>query len=284
MSPDGRSAALAAACLLTALGLLAKEAALAIPAVLAVVWVWRRGDRTTGMALLGSALCAGGYLLLRLGVISAGSGNGDYGWSLLEVPARLLEYALFPWMLREIEPVDLISRMTPMKTVIAAMGCAAFVGVLGWRSWRAALLFAAAAVAALGPTLVLKVSFGQYGYGLAAVVAAAFAWSMHRPGRHRLVVAASLLAMSVHAQGVAWKFHALGVRQEQFHRDLVAVLRDSADPVRIVLPDQDTWFFQRITHDVPSYRGEVIRGRVSVVDARNQATHLVSADGRLRPN
>src|SRR5690606_13467265 len=84
---------------LTLAALLAKEAALSIPCLLFVAWLLSR-KRGWRDAFLASAVVAGVYLLLRVGVLTTHSHHGSgYGIDLAGVPLRFLHYQVFPWFI-----------------------------------------------------------------------------------------------------------------------------------------------------------------------------------------
>lgn len=268
---------------LTALALLAKEAALAIPALLALGWWLARRAPVWLAATIGSMLAALLYLGLRLEPLSAGTDSGPYSWGLLNPPWRLAEYFVFPWTLSRFEPFALWSGSL-RRPLLAVLLLALFAHGL-WRRapalpWRWAL----AATLALGPTLVLGAASSQYGYGFAAVTAAAAAHAW-QPGERWRLQAALLFALAVwcwHGVQIQLQVLQVGSIQSRFQPSLAATLQAQPGVLRLYADPKQRWIYQRLTHQIPSWRGVPIGNRVQLVDTEDQASHLVRADGNVQ--
>lgn len=278
-----------AALLLTTVALLAKEAALSLPALAAVAaWLDRGRRRQWLAALAGSALPALAYLALRHGALAnVAPQDASYAWSLANAPARWLEYQLFPANLPVFEPHNTLARGLDLRTGVAAALWLGLVAALARTGWRRAVGFVAGGIAALGPVLVLGQAGNQYAYGFAAVSAGvvALAWpALPRWGRGLAVVLAVLLL--VHGANVVRQVRAVGEVQAVFSPALARAVA-AAPPggtVRLApAADAAGWMFQRFTHDIPAYRGVAIGNRVRLVAPGEAADYTIAADGRLLP-
>ncbi|AWV08638.1 hypothetical protein [Marilutibacter maris] len=289
-----RQAAVAIGCaLLTAIGLLAKEAALSIPALLAVAALLDRERPGWRWGLLGSALPAAAYLALRIGVLgAAGEGSGAYAWSIERIPVRALEYFVFLPQFGAFETLSALVRGFADPSVWVAIALWLVVlAALARTGWRAPAALVGGGLAALGPVLVLPTAYNQYGYGFAAVVAGVFALAWPRLPRWGRA-ATGLLAVLVLWHGIhvmRW-MHRVGEVQAVFTPALVEAVRDRdpARPLRLrVAADAKAWMFMRLTHEIPHVRGEPIGGRVVLVDGDVEgdaaADAVVRADGRIEP-
>ncbi|MCY7355701.1 MAG: hypothetical protein LH470_11630 [Lysobacter sp.] len=277
----------ASSLLLTTVALLAKEAAVSIPALLAVGWLCLGRGRHWGMAAVLSALPVVVYLALRIGVLlfSAQHGNA-YDWSLLHVPQRWLEYQLFAPNVAVFEAVNTLSGGFGSKRVLLSvllwLATTALLMRIGWR-WAAAFLLGGLAV--LGPVLVLGAATNQYGYGFAALCAGvlAAAWGRAGDAGRCLIVILALLNLW-HGANVMRDMRRVGEVQAVFSPTLAAQLGTATDatPLRLrIAPGADEWIFGRLTHQIPSYRGVRIGNRVQLVEADAAADYRVEADGRL---
>jgi hypothetical protein len=268
-----------AAFLLTGAGLLAKEAALSIPALLGLGWLLLKRDRRWAAALLGSSLAAMIYMVLRLAPIDAGSSGGSYAWSLAHVPLRLLEYMLFPWVSGRSEPVSMWLPRSSGSWLLTLSMFGLFVTAIARAGWHSALRWMLAGVLALGPTLLLGAASNQYAYGFGAVLAAATAqaWT-----RSRYLLLLPLLVAAWHGLQIQQTMHEIGGIQQRFHADLIAELQREAGTLHL-LPDDRSWIYHRLAHQIPSYRGVPIGDRVLIVEQPEQATHRIGVDGGLRP-
>ena len=279
--------AIAVTALLTGLGLLAKEAAFAIPALLAVAWWFSGRKRIWAVAAVSAGTVAAVYLAVRAGVLLHVPREGtQYTLSLAHVPLRWLEYQLFAPIPTVFETFNTLSRGMNSRIVIAALLWLALLAAL-WRSdKRLPWLFLAGGFAALLPVLPLGSSWNHYGYGFAAVTAmiVAAAW---RPASRwaRVMIALMALLTLWHGVNVTRQMRAVGAVQAVFSPALADVLRDRAtrDPLRL-RPSADAagWMFRRLTHNIPSYAGIPIGDRVHMVAPDQPADLIIQADGRLR--
>lgn len=274
---------------LTVTALLAKEAALSIPALAAVAWTLDRPRRRQwAVALLASALPVVAYLVLRHGALLSAAPQGNaYDWSLAHLPLRWLEYQLYPPNLPVFEVHNTLSRgPADTRTLVAGGLWLALLLALARVGWRWAVAFVVGGIAALGPVLVLGGSANQYGYGFAAFTAGlcAVAWPrLPRWGRGVVVLLAVLVTL--HGVNVMRQVRHVGEVQAVFSPALAAALAaPRTSPLRLVpAADADAWIFQRLTHHIPSYRGVAIGDRVRLVAAGEPADYVIQADGQLLP-
>lgn len=283
------AAAVAVALVATTIALLAKEAALSMPALAAVAWLLDPARRSRWLAVAcASAAPALAYLALRLGVLADTTQQAGtaYDWSLAHVPARWLEYQLFPPETGSIEVFNTLTHASATRLAVSAalwLGVAGGLARLGWR-WPVA--FVLGGVAALGPVLVLGASANQYGYGLAAFCAGLVAAAWPRLGRAtRIIVVAYALLMAWHGANVMRTMRAVGEVQAVYSPAMAeAVRRADAWPVRLgFAPGAAEWMFLRLSHEIPAYRGVPIGDRVRLVPAGEPADYVIQADGRLVP-
>lgn len=287
----GRSwVVVAATLLLTCVALLAKEAAVSIPALALVAVLFDPGQRRWLLVLLAALAPVLLYLGLRIDVLLDATQQGTaYDWSLASIPRRWLEYQLFPPDVGVIEVFNTLSQgFAQVRTLVAAGLWLVLVGVLAWAGWRWAAAFVLGGVAALGPVLILGASSNQYGYGLAAfgcgLVAAAWP-RLPRPGQVFVAVYALLLLW--HGVNVMRAVREVGEVQAVYSPALAEAVRNAtaAAPVRLSFaPGSKEWMFQRLSHEIPSYQGVPIGNRVRLVAPGEPAEHVIQADGRLLPS
>ncbi|HJR72804.1 MAG TPA: hypothetical protein VJ806_04115, partial [Luteimonas sp.] len=140
--------------------------------------------------------------------------------------------------------------------------------------------------AALGPVLILAESANQYGYGFAAATSAICAATWPRMGRFGKVVLALLAVLCLwHGANIVRRMHQAGEVQAVFSPALAdAVARDGRATLRLRSADPgQRWLFDRLTHDIPSYRGVPIGDRVRLVQAGEEADYAIETDGRIVP-
>jgi hypothetical protein len=288
--PRAWLAAVAAAAL-TTVGLLAKEAAVSIPALLALAWWFDGRKRAWAGATLGAGGVTALYLALRIGVLLHAPRTGDqYTLDIAHLPLRWFEYQVYPAIPSLFETFNTLSRGFTSGVAAATAAWCALLVVL-WRSHpRLVAVFLLAGFAALGPVLLLGASFNHYAYGFAAITAAtaAAAWMRAAPWA-RGVLALLALVSTWHGVNVMRQIRHVGEVQSVFSPALADVLRGDAGHVRLrIAPDADDWIFQRLTHEVPSYDGVDIGDRVELVAADATASavpvdFIIAADGHLLP-
>ncbi|MFY2763117.1 hypothetical protein [Arenimonas sp. MALMAid1274] len=265
---------------LTSLALMAKEAAVVMPALLALTWFAAGRSTTVAWATGGSALAAIGYLALRLDVLLNPS-EAAYATSIGFVPRNLMAYVLFPLRPSSFE----IQGFLPIGIAQLVVSSLLWLG-LAWFvlrvSPRLGLLLLAGAPLALAPVLPLEMMSNQYAYGASAWVVGCVALAadrMRRPSRALVLV---VMAVSLwHGQNISKEMAHIGERQMNFHGSLADLLPMSREPLKLYVPESDRWIYGRLTHEVPSWHGIPVAGRLQWVD-REKAHFIVSDDGSLQ--
>lgn len=272
------------ACAATVPGLLAKEAAIVFPALLLLVAMLATQRRVWLAAAAGSGVAVLAYLALRLGtVLDGATPDGQYAWHPWHMPRRWLEYVVFLGLPRPAE-VQSLALASAGRLVLGALLPLAVFGVLWRAGWRHAVAWLAGGAAALGPVLILAQSANQYGYGFSVVIVGvvALAWGQIERGG-RVVVAVAAAVVAVHGVDVQRHLFDAGRRQAMFSPSLVQLLRDHDGPAPLAIhaPARERWLYARLLHGVPSYAGEPIGDRVTLVDDVHAADAVVETDGRL---
>ena len=271
----------------TAVGLFAKEAALSIPVLAAVAWVFTREKRWAAAAI-GAGAAAAAYLALRLdAMLHSANLPTLYEAKVANVFVRWCEYQLFTPMVRVLEAHQTLS-ISSKYLVVSALLWAAWIAAL-WRANHKLCVFALiAGGAALGPVLLLGQAWAHYAYAFAAVSALCGAAAWSRTARWgRMAIATYALLTVLHGIVVMGAMFEVGRVQSVFSPALADALRTrplDAPPLRL-RPDDDAkpWMFVRLTHDVPAYNGVPIGKRVQLVGHGQPADYRIARDGRLLP-
>lgn len=265
----------------TALGLLAKEAALAIPALLAVAWWLRRGQPVPLAAVVGSGLAAVAYLALRLDTLVAPAEASTYAISPGSAPRNWATYWLYPLRPTAFEATGTWFASTKHLVITAALALALLAAVAR-RAPRRALALLAGGSLAVAPALPLAFPANQYGYGFWAwaVGCVALAWpALGRAGRGLVVFLA--LVTTWHGVNVQREMQRVGQKQAVFQPALVQALAAHEGELRLLKPARDEWIYRRLSHEVPAWRGAAIGDRVVWVDVAGEADFAVAEDGGL---
>jgi hypothetical protein len=268
---------------LVLLALLAKEAAVVLPALVLVLAMLTRQRVHLAAAML-AAVPVAVYLALRLPVILSTPGDTTYGWSLAQIPARALGYFVFPYalVLPEIVMLELLPAFAMVVLAAIALLHLALVATV---SSRAAFGWLVGGVVAVAPVLILSSASNQYGYGFAAIAAGASAVAITAARGHtRTALIALAAAVALHGIVVGWHVVDAGVRAARFVPALAAMLRDwpGPEPLRLSIEGAGrVWLWTRLTHDIPHIDGVPIGERVVITGAGDTADARVLRDGRI---
>jgi hypothetical protein len=267
---------------LTALALMAKEAAVAMPALLAAVWLCASRSRAAGVAAVGSGAAALIYLALRWSTLMHAPEPGPYAVSLAFVPGNLARFALFPLRVSAFE-LQGFESLKPASTLAAALVWLGLLWGLFRRSPRMARLLVLGSVLALAPALPLATVANQYAYGASAWAVACVALAWPDLGRAaRALVCLLALVLVWHGANVQREMRRVGERQAVFQPALAEALRTHDGVLTLHAPPDEAWQYRRFTHQVPSWGGVAVGERVAWTDDAATADALVQPDGQLQ--
>ncbi len=264
--------------------LLSKESAIAIPAILAVAWLFDQRKAKWFISALVAGLVTLLYLVLRFENLLQPDAD-QYAMSWWNPPLRWLEYHWHWLILNSIEPHSLFARVAENKIIIAGV---TFVLLL-WACWRShsklTLLMLASGLAALLPVLPISSSSGQYGYLFSAVVVMTMvAISSFATGWRKYLMVFVALVSVVHGLKIMREIRQVGEVQSVFSPALAQIVKSHKGdfPIRLkVAPDAKKYIFIRMTKDIHSYQGVEIDDRVLLVEQVEVADYLVLGDGRI---
>jgi hypothetical protein len=269
---------------LTVLALMSKESAIVFPAVILVA-AFRRRDRVVAAAFAAATVVALIYLDLRLQTILFPHGSsGAYQWRIANIPVRLTEYTIFPFMVGHFEVIASRENLTN----VALLCLAIFSAGLATSGLRRFATFWLGWIISLGPVLILGLSANQYAYLASAFACASvgYLWSQIRR-LAKFAIALVALVCVVHGIQVMKEMRNIGRIQHHLYADLMPLLAHGGAPIRIEAQrNKDDFILRRLLNDIPSYRHETITGRVSVVafvDKADKADYVMSGDGHLLP-
>lgn len=266
---------------LTALALLAKESALAMPALVGLAWLLAGRGRVLAAATAGSGLIATAYLALRAGALMAPGESSGYALAPAAAPMNFAAYALYLPVPASFE-VNTVWLRSVSQLTVAALLMLGLVAAVVRASPRLGLAMVLGAVLSVAPVLVLPQASTQYGYGFSLwlVACTALAWPrLGRPGRGLVWVLCVLLVW--HGARVQGEMRGVGDRQAVFQPALVAALAAHEGPLRLQRNRQFGWAYERLTHGVPAWRGQAIGDRVVWVEDAELADYWVAEDGGL---
>ena len=282
--PTRRWPARALAFALTALALLSKESAIVLPTLVALAWLLSGRRRILRDAAICSALPVLAYLALRLHIILfAPRSSGAYGWSLLSIPKQWLTYQLFPLM-PSIPEIHIMLTRSSRHWLSVGLFWLILASLVVRANVRAGVLFVLGGALALGPVLLLEAPSNHYGYGFAAVsmLALALAWA-GLGGIGRALAVLFVLIGAWHGINIQRELRHDGELQARFSPALAqAIVAAERLPVRVRIPEDHGWVYQRASHDLQSYRGVAIGDRVQLVRGDEAADYRVEPDGGLK--
>ncbi len=267
----------------TTLALLSKESAVVFPALLMLGWLIRR-ERAVLMAAIASGVVVAIYIAFRADVILFPAlPSGSYAWKIANIPARMVEYALFPFSLNRFE--TLWQPELPLAWV-AVGACLIVVGVVARLGWRWIAVFVAGFYGALGPVLILAFSANHYAFLATAFACAllALAWR-HMSTLCRLLLTVSVLVVTIHGVQMMRTMYRIGQVQAVLFTELERILPTATGVIAVRAENEkDNFIVDRLLHRVPEYRGINMTGRVVAAQANakpGEITHRMQRDGRL---
>ncbi len=268
---------------LTTLALMSKESAVVFPAVVLVVAL-RRRDRVVAAAFAASAGIVLVYLSLRLQTIlfSHDVASG-YHWSIANLPARVAEYSVFPFLTGHFE---IFASRRHLTNGLALICLAIFTAALASTGWRRFAVFWLGWLAALGPVLILSVSANHYGY-LAAAYACGFVaavWNIAKP-LARLAFSLAAIVAVIHGYQEIREIRHIGRVQNHLYADLTPLIAQGTEPISIKAQrNREDFILQRLLHEIPSYHRIPIASRVTVIPYSRSdlmPDYLMSGNGHL---
>ena len=199
---------------LTVLALLSKESAIVFPALLLAAWPRRRWS--LWLPIFVSAMIVLGYLALRWQtILYTPRSDGNYTWSILNIPARLLDYAAFPFVPGMTETHVIRLHDSVWRWVLGLGLCAGLLTLVGRAGWRYALALIVGWIACLGPTLLLAQSASVYAYIASAWAFAVCAMAWQRLSvRPRFLMLAVVAFVSLHGVVIGGRVVQIGMLQQ----------------------------------------------------------------------
>ncbi|MFZ2235633.1 MAG: hypothetical protein WBP11_02360 [Dokdonella sp.] len=270
---------------LTIVALWSKESALVFPALLLAAWPQRRWSLALPITI--SAMLVLGYLALRWQtILYSPRSDNHYAWSLAYVPARLLDYAAFPFLPDLAEAHVIRLSRSALRWIVGLGLCASLLTLVARVSWRVALFLVVGCIVCLGPTLLLDKAASVYAYLATAWTAAICGWSYARLGlwpRRLMLGLAAVVAL--HGALIGARIVQIGMMQRGSYAAIETLLpmATEAAPIRLApVHRRDYWALQRLFHQVPSWRRVALGERVMVVAVDEPATLVIDSDGTAR--
>ena len=134
--------------------------------------------------------------------------------------------------------------------------------------------------------LPLGSAWNHYAYGFAAIAAMTVAAAWPRASQKgRIAIGVFAVLTVLHGGAVMWRMQQVGRIQSVFSPALAEAVRTRTDAEPVVLqltPGIKPWIVQRLTHDIPRYRGVRIGDRVRLAGEGEDADYIVQPDGGLQ--
>ncbi|HST28763.1 MAG TPA: hypothetical protein VLK26_10390 [Rudaea sp.] len=268
---------------LTALALMSKESAVVFPAVMLIAAL-RRRDRAGVAAFATSAVIVLIYMALRSQtILYPHDATNGYHWSLANIPARLAEYAVFPFLIGHFE---VIASRTHLTNWPALLGLGIVMAASLGAGWRRGLIFWIGWIAALGPVLILDDAYNQYAYLAGAWACAFLAWTWPRIRTTlRLLMVLPIAMLLIHGVQQIRDIRQIGMIQQNLYADLPGILANATRPIAIQAErSNDDFILQRLLTDIPSYQRVLIGERVRFIAHAmqgSQTDYRMSRNGHL---
>lgn len=276
--------------LLFVVGLLSKENFVVLPAAIAGLCLFSKPWRGWYYALFGTIIVSAIYLIMRLDVLT--SGTGSYEISIRYLLKHILQYWMYPYTWKWIEFSAPMGSM-PGLLSLAAIFMLAPVALLSFRrQWHLAFAFMFYYFVFSAPALIVEGAFPHYMYGSVLPVAVMAAQSFRIGERRWIKVTASFLlaVLFFHSVKIHANFYTTAVVQTRIYSDTFGILRSyekrsGHNETKFAIFAEDGskwWILKRAFHQV-SKIGEIpIRGRFQIYESSGYPEKLPEDTVELR--
>lgn len=269
---------------LSALALLSKESAVVIPVACALASVLSPRKLNWRLATIASAIPTIIYLLMRVAIIDKGASGTSYAWTLWSVPLRWVEYYLYAFAPTVFEPAEILIASPGRLAVVGLLGLSLFAAAFR-AHWRLGWGLMIGSIVVLGPVLLLGFSASQYGYGFGALlcgIGGATTWRLRGARLSQAWIGLLAALLIWHGFNVQRTMLHVGRLQSVFSAQLASLASSHASvPLRMRSETNEAWVYQRLSHEIPSYRGQVMTRQAQIVSSDQTADYLIAADGTI---
>lgn len=273
---------------LTVLALMTKEAAVVFPCLLLCA-AYRKSLRDLLPSILASSIIVAIYLTLRLSIILfSPRPPGIYTWAIGNIPLRLFEYSVFPFV-QNLNELTAFPWFSPNILGIAAIGTALVLISITSAGLRWLLSASVLWVVALGPILILSISSILYAYTASAFMCGLFAlaYPLIKPWAKGLLLLAGAAAL-LHSVDLVRDMRHVGRVQHHLYAALMLLLPEASsnEPLRIRADNPvDEPILYHTTYAIPTYQRVPFSPRIRIVASSDTAvmpTHVMLHDGTLQ--
>lgn len=267
----------------TAAALMSKESAVVLPVLLAAS-VYRCSRRVALGACVAAAIVVAFYLYLRIHVILLSPHEHEgYAWSLRNIPARLIEYASFPFLWHRFEITSIAVRRLPPFAVLCWIVYLLAMATAGRRTIAVLVIGWAAA---LGPVLILGHGANHYAYLACIFLCGMTTLAWADLGRKARIAVGFCIALAcLHGINEMIEIRHVGLAQRNLYRQLPTLVQQHPGTLHIKPQNaRDEFIVFRLLRDIPSYHHVALGDRVAAVrfsDASQSADYLMTHDGHL---
>lgn len=179
-----------------------------------------------------------GYLLLRFDYLFPSHGGG-YATSLSNIPQRVLEYFIYPFLFDNIEIHGLFEQHSTAQLAFAFLMHIAFIIFLCKRNIFHYLFYILFYYVGSVPILILDMSLPHYIYTSGFVVAFGLAVLFYRNKNSQIAGIVFFIVLLIHSLLIQWNYLTTGTYQNTFTNSLYAVLSSNKDKncQYIITPD-----------------------------------------------
>ncbi|QBB69637.1 hypothetical protein ELE36_04165 [Pseudolysobacter antarcticus] len=273
---------------LTSLAVMTKEAAVVFPCLLLCA-AYRKNVRDLLPSILASGLVVAIYLALRLSIILfSPRPPGVYTWAISNIPIRLFEYSIFPFV-QNLNELAAFPWYSPSILGIAAIGTVLVLISITSAGLRWLLSASVLWFVALGPILILSTSSILYAYTASALMCGLFAlaYPLIKPWAKGLLLLAGVAAL-LHSVDLVRDMRHVGRVQHHLYAALVPLLPDAStsEPLRIRADNPaDEPILHHTTYAIPTYQRVPFSPRIRIVASTDTSvipTHVMLHDGTLQ--
>lgn len=219
------------------MSLMFKETAVVFPGILFIYITYSRyheyGDfrvyknkADVSLFLLSSLLFVS-YLMVRYDFLFPSNGGG-YGTSIHNIPVRLLEYIIYPFLINNIEIHGLFTQHSLFELSCALLIHLVFIGILCGKDFSKYVLYFSCYFVSTVPMLILDMSLPHYIYASGFVIAFGLsALFLSRCYKKKIISVVFFVMLAVHGINVQKSYVFTGEYQNNFVNTLYSVIKSN---------------------------------------------------------
>ncbi|HGY5297545.1 TPA: hypothetical protein ACNU26_002825 [Aeromonas salmonicida] len=274
--------------LLFIMALMFKETAVVYPGIVFIYLVYERfsSKRTLAYFFSISAIFII-YIFLRYQFLFSKDISG-YNTSIYNIPERLLEYFIYPFLWGDIEIHGMLSTYSKLNLALAFLFHCLFIILLCEKRFIGYFYYLSLYFVTSVPMLMLSTSLPHYMYGAGFTMAISFSLLLKRGGGYKYFSCALLLLIFIHSVNVQMNFIKTGSFQNKMYTSIYSIIKESVgennkvvDRCYLIYAEVGTpvWIAMRALYNINEINGIDISGnKIRLYDDKIKDNDYLNGD------